>query len=349
MTDTDKANDVPAAKTAIRGAVIGYGGAFNMGKGHLDWMAKAGIEPVAACDVNAARVAAAKADFPDIAGYTAVEDLLKDPTVDLITVITPHNTHADIAVQALSAGKSVVTEKPMCITSAEATRMIDAAKANGVTLSVFHNRRYDGDFLALKEAVVEKKLIGDVFSIQAGFAGYRHPGQWWRSNKAISGGALYDWGAHFLDWILHLLPGQRVEGVTGFSHKLVWKDVTNEDHVQAILRFESGATADLSMSSISALPKNRWRIQGTTGGILDDGTVKDGMKLFRYVDGMMLEGALKNKTTEWDRYYKDLHAYLTGAAPVNVTAESARRVIAILEAADKSARSGKTEPVAFES
>ena len=247
----------------LRGAVIGYGGAFNMGKGHLGWMQEAGITPTAACDVDAARVEIAKTDFPGIRTYTSVEELLKDEAVNLITLITPHNTHAALAIQCLNAGKNVICEKPMCLTSREATDMIEAGRRNGVMLSIFHNRRQDGDFQALKEAIVEKKLIGDVFSIQAGSAGYRHPGHWWRSDKEISGGAFYDWGAHFLDWILNLMPGQKVVSVFGLFHKRVWHDVTNEDHVQAILKFDSGAHADLSFSNISSLPMNRWRIQGT--------------------------------------------------------------------------------------
>ena len=337
-----------ADKKEIRGAVIGYGGAFNMGKGHLDWMQAAGIVPTAACDVDPARVAVAKGDFPGIHTYTAVEALLKDEGVDLVTLITPHNTHAALAIQCLNAGKNVVCEKPMCLTAQEATDMIAAARQNNVMLSVFHNRRHDGDFQALREAIVEKKLIGDVFSIQAGFAGYGHPGHWWRSDKAISGGAFYDWGAHFLDWILNLMPGQKVTSVFGLFHKRVWHDVTNEDHVQAVLKFDSGAHADVSFSQISSLPINRWRIQGTQGGILDDGSVKDGFTLFRQVDGMKMQGELRNKASQWDRYYKDLNAHLTAGAPLDVTPEQARRVIAIMEAAEKSSQSGQAEPVPYE-
>jgi scyllo-inositol 2-dehydrogenase (NADP+) len=332
----------------IRGAVIGYGGAFNMGRGHLNWMQEAGITPVAACDLDEARMRVAAEDFPGLRTYTTVEGLLADDGVDLVTIITPHDSHAPLAIQALNAGKAVITEKPMCLTSQEATDMIAASQKNGVMLSVFHNRRHDGDFLALKEAIVEKKRLGDVFSIQAGFAGYGHPGHWWRSNKAISGGAFYDWGAHFLDWILNLMPGQKVVSVTGFFHKRLWHDVTNEDHVQAILRFDSGAHADLSFSSISSLPLPRWRIQGTQGGILDDGSVKDGMTLFGSLDGLKVQGELRNKPTLWGQYYKDIYAHLAEGGPLDVTPESARRVIAVIEAAEKSARSGQAEPVAFE-
>jgi predicted dehydrogenase len=226
--------------------------------------------------------------------------------------------------------------------------MIDAARKNGALLSVFHNRRHDGDFLALKEAILEKRLIGDVFSIQAGHAHYGHPGHWWRSDKKISGGALYDWGAHFIDWILNLLPGQKVVSVSGYYHKRVWNDVTNEDHTQAVIRFDGGAHADLTISSMSSLPMPRWKIQGTTGGIVDNGSVKDGLQIVRHVDGIMMTGELRNKATNWDRYYADIHDHLVHGAPLDVTPESARRVIAIIEAAEKSAKSGRSESPAFE-
>lgn len=333
---------------SIRGAVIGYGGAFNMGRGHLNWMKEAGIAPTAACDLDEARVGVAGEDFPGIRTFTDVDKLLSDEEIDLVTIITPHNTHAPLAIQCLNAGKAVICEKPMCLTAQEATAMIEAARKNDVMLSVFHNRRHDGDFLAIREAVTEKKLIGDVFAIQAGFAGFGHPGHWWRSDKAISGGAFYDWGAHFLDWILNLMPGQKVESVTGYFHKRVWHDVTNEDHVQAVLRFDSGAHADLSFSQISSLPMPRWRIQGTKGGILDDGSVKDGMKFFTFVEDMKVQGELRNKTSKWDQYYKDIYAHMAEGAPLDVTPESARRVIAIIEAAEKSSQSGQAEPVPYE-
>ena len=332
----------------IHGAVIGYGGAFNMGRNHLNGMREAGITPAAVCDIDLPRLEVASADFPGIRVYPDAAALLRDDAVDLITLVTPHDTHAPLAIQALNAGKSVICEKPMCLTAGEATDMIAASKANGVMLSVYHNRRHDGDFQALKEAVVEKKLIGDVFSIQAGFAGYGHPGHWWRSDKAISGGAFYDWGAHFLDWILNLMPGRRVESVSGYFHKRLWHDVTNEDHVQAILRFDDGAHADLSFSQISALPMPRWRIQGTKGGILDDGSVKDGMALFTFLEGIKMRGELRNKTSQWDKYYQDIHAHLTEGVPLDVTPEQSRRVIAIIEAAEKSSKSGQAEPVPYE-
>ena len=126
----------------IRGAVIGYGAAFNMGKSHASQMTNTeGLECVAVCDIDKARTKAAKKDFPGINTYNSVKSLLKKEDFDLATVVLPHNMHAPVAIECLKAGKHVIVEKPMCITIAEATEMINTAKENDLMVTVYHNRR----------------------------------------------------------------------------------------------------------------------------------------------------------------------------------------------------------------
>jgi predicted dehydrogenase len=332
-----------AKRETVRCGVIGYGGAFNMGKAHLGWMAAARMEPVAVCELDPARLAVAKEDYPAIRTYGEVAEMLRDEALDLVTVITPHNTHAPLALQCLKAGKHVITEKPFCLTAAEATAMIDAAKANGVMLSTFHNRRWDGDHLAMKD-VIARGLIGEVFHVEANGGGWGHPGHWWRSDKKISGGAFYDWGAHFVDWVLNLVPGP-VQNVTGFFHKRVWDDVTNEDHTQAIIRFKSGAYADVQISHIARAPKPRWRILGTKGGLVDEGGK---LQLFGDIGGLTARAEIPYQKTDWQAYYNNIAGHLIKGEPLAVTPESARRVIAVIETAEKSAKSGVSEPVPYE-
>ncbi|MFH1009223.1 MAG: Gfo/Idh/MocA family oxidoreductase [Candidatus Latescibacterota bacterium] len=332
-------------KKTVHGAVIGYGPAFNMGKAHCGWINDTeGLEIVAVCDLDPARMVAAAADFPGIATYTDVAKMLQDDGIDLVTVVTPHNTHAPLAIQCLKAGKHVILEKPMCITGAEATEMIHAAKESGVMLSVFHNRRHDGDYAAIKE-VVDKGLIGDVFQVETGGGGYGKPGNWWRSDKRISGGAFYDWGAHFVDWVLNLVPG-KVVGVTGFFHNLVWHEVTNEDHVHAVIRFDSGAVADVQLSQIARIGRPRWRILGTKGAILDTGG--GSFTVSTVVEGIETEMTVKYKQGDWPSYYTNIAAHLIRGEELEVKPEEGRRVIAVIETAEKSAASGKTEPVPYE-
>lgn len=334
-----------ASGKVIKCTVVGYGPAFNMGKAHCEWIRTTeGLSLVAVCDIDPQRIAAAKQEFPWIKTYTDVGKMLEAADVDLVTIVTPHNTHAKLALRCLRAKKHVIVEKPMCITAKEATAMIEKAKEQGVTLTVFHNRRHDGDFLAIKE-VVDKGLIGEVFHVEMFGGGYGHPGYWWRSDKKISGGAFYDWGAHLLDWLLNLVPG-RVVGVNGFFHKLVWKDVTNEDQVEAMIRFESGAVANVQLSNIARAGKPRWRILGTKGAVLDTGGGK--FKVFTEIQGIPAEMEIKYKETKWAAYYQNIADHLLRGKELEVKPEEARRVIAIMEAAEKSSRSGRTEPVPYE-
>ncbi len=127
----------------IKVGVIGYGGAFDMGRKHLLEMMRAKMTPVAVADIDPSRLEIARGDFPDIETYTSVSSMLKKSDVDLVTIITPHNTHAALALQCLNAGKGVVCEKPLAITTAECDRMIAAARKNRVVLSTYHNRHWD--------------------------------------------------------------------------------------------------------------------------------------------------------------------------------------------------------------
>ncbi|UCH34213.1 MAG: Gfo/Idh/MocA family oxidoreductase [Armatimonadota bacterium] len=327
-------------KSVIRCAVIGYGAAFSMGRNHARWIAETpGLEPVAVCDVDASRLKDADKDFPGVETYTSVTTMLRKSDLDLVSIVTPHNTHAPLAVQCATAGKHVVVEKPMCITVAEADRMIAAAKASKVMLSVFHNRRWDGDFKTLRD-IIGRGLIGDVFHIEAYGGGYGRPGKWWRSDKRISGGAFYDWGAHFVDWVLNLVPSKMDTIMGYFFDDLVWKGVSNEDQVEGIVRFANGAVANLQLSSIASVGKNRWRILGTKGGITDGR--RDGHFLVvTDVQGMRAEMEVKHQPSNWEAYYQNIADHLLRGKELAVKPEEGRRVIQLIEGAEKASKAGK--------
>lgn len=309
-----------------------------MGKAHAGWMAESGIELAAACDKDPERAKAAGEDFPGIRTYTDYGAMLADGGLDLAVVILPHNLHAGAAIDCLNAGVNVVVEKPMCTSVDDADRMIAAAESSDKMLSVFHNRRHDGDFLTILDTV-HKGLIGDVFAIEACIGRYGKPGTWWRSDKRISGGALYDWGAHFLDWILQIVPSQ-VDGVNGFFKSDYWTDVSNEDHTRAVLRFKNGCVADLEVSSLLSIPKPKWRILGTKGGIKVewDGSIT----VFVDFKGHLAQFELPAQDTHWERYYENIAGHLLEGKPLAVTPEQSRRTISIMEAAEQSAQSGQT-------
>jgi len=334
-----------AAKSKeIKCGVVGYGGAFNMGKAHAEWMnASPGMRTVAVCDIDEERLNAARQQLGDVAVFKDLASFLASD-VDLVAIVTPHNTHYAIAMESLKAGKHVVIEKPMCLTVEEATDMIETAKKSGVTLTVFHNRRHDGDYMAVKE-LIDKGIIGEVFHIESYMGGYHHPGKWWRSSKEISGGLFYDWGAHIVDWTLNFYEGREIESITGFFHKRVWMDVTNEDQVQALVRMSGGAVADIQMSSIARAGKPRWRILGTKGAIVDEW--KGSFRVYTDVQGYPAEMEIKYKQSTWEQWYPNLAKHLLEGAPLEVTPESSRRVIQIISFAERSAKAGKTIPAEY--
>jgi scyllo-inositol 2-dehydrogenase (NADP+) len=324
--------------------MIGYGGAFNMGRAHSNMInAVDGMITTAVCDVDKARTKQAEEDFPGIKTYNAVADLLKDDDVDLCVVILPHNIHAEVAVQCSKAGKHVITEKPMCITVKQATQMIDAAAKAGKMLSVYHNRRRDGDFKAILHTV-QSGIIGDVFHVEMWMGGYHGPRDWWRADKEISGGAFYDWGAHFLDWLLQVMPG-KIEYVTGHYHKLVWHEMTNEDHVEAIIKFDTGAVANVQQSMIAAVGKPRWRILGTEGALVHVG---DHLELYTFKNGYALQGTIPFEESDYQTWYNNIGDHLLRGGDLMVKPEQARRVIGIIECAEKSSATGKAVKVPYE-
>jgi scyllo-inositol 2-dehydrogenase (NADP+) len=234
----------------------------------------------------------------------------------------------------------VVVEKPFTVSVDEATRVIDAAHKAGRVATAFHNRRWDGDFLAIK-SIVDSGRIGDVFSVECFFGGYVEPrADWWRSDREISGGALFDWGSHFCDWVLQLVR-KPIESVSGAFHKRVWHQVTNEDHSEALIRFAGGATATIQQSYIAAIGRSRFRVLGTRGAIEQrTADPADGIRVVAIDNGQRVESVVPCQTSDWDAFYRDLADHLVLGEKLAVTPEQARDVVAVLQLAEESAKRG---------
>lgn len=325
---------------SVRAGIIGYGGAFNMGRLHADWMRKAGIDVRAVCDSDPARREAAVSENPGVATFGDYRELLSMPDIDLAVIILPHNLHSDVSVAASQAGKHVVVEKPMCLSRAEADAMIGAADATGKMLSVFQNRRWDGDFMTVRD-LIHEGLIGDVVAMELAVGGFDRPSDWWRSRKTISGGILFDWGAHMVDWILQIMSTEPV-GVSGSLYSGAWGRSQDqiEDHGEVCIRFKTGATASAMVTTLGSVPKPRWRVFGSKGGLILPGW---GDPITVKVDhqGRMATFDVKPKPDAWGSYYENIFAHLTDGAELICKATESRRVISILEAAEKSAGSGQ--------
>jgi predicted dehydrogenase len=343
----------------IRCGIVGYGPVFEFGRAHGGWIsAVPELELAAICDKDRARTALAKADFPGVATFNSLSEMLARPDIELVSVVVPHNVHKDVVAQCLRAGKHTIVDKPMAITVAECDAMIEEALTAGRTLAVFHNRRHDGNYRAIR-SVVDGGTIGDVFRIELWAGGYGAPGSGWRARTAVTGGALYDWGAHAVDWVLSMVPSRMVS-VTGFAQKLLWKDCDIEDEARAVIRFENGAVADVGSSYIAAAGKPLWYVLGTRGAIVDTGADSlagycpeykpvaqsgGGFQLVTVQGGKRQETRVPYAPSDWVSYYADMVRHLRDGAPAPVSAHAGRRVIKVLETARRSARSGRTEMV----
>jgi len=334
----------------IKVGVIGYGGAFNMGRQHLKEMQAAGMTPVAVAEVDPARLAVAEADFPGIGKYPTVSKMLQGSPVDMVVIITPHDTHAALAVECLQAGRHVVCEKPLAITTAEVDAMIAAAKKSGVMLSTYHNRHWDGRIRQAVDLIKNRRLIGDVFRIECHMGGYAKPGDWWRTSRSISGGILYDWGVHLLEYSLQLIDAP-VKEVSGFAHEgfwapqTKWKNDANEDEGFLVVRFKGAQWLTLSVSHLDSKGKEGWlEITGTKGTLVFDG---DSTTIHQHIKDRKVTTRMKNPADEGFRYYENVAGYLTRKAPLVITAEWSRRPIHILDLASKSAKAGKALPAKY--
>ncbi len=327
--------------TRVTAGVLGYGGAFNMGLQHAQaLMGQHGCVVTAVCDLDPERTQQAKVELGDHLRTTQdPEAFLAEGDFDLSIQILPHNLHAEYCIKAAEGGKHVVTEKPFCITLEEADRMIEAAARSGVMLSAYHNRRWDGDFLKMLE-IIRRGELGRVFRIDAASANYNEPRTWWRANKAISGGAMYDWGAHYCDWMLNMM-NKPIESVVGDFQNHKWHNSTNEDYTYALVRFADGTTATLEQGSLAAIGRGGWRVLGADGGLQNAGPGQP-ITCRRY-DGRlgMIESTIAPKGPKTAHaYYQNVANHLIMGEELVVKAAEARRAIGVIHLAEQSAAQG---------
>jgi len=345
-------------------AVVGYGAYGGMGFMHgVAARATPGLDFVATCDSVVERRKAAEEDFVGVRAYATVDELAADDDVDVAVVATPPASHASIALQLLRAGKHVACEKPLCLTVAEADELMAAAAAHDRVLTVNQNRRWDADFVAVRRAV-ETGLLGDLFNVETFVGGFEHPCRAWHSEVSISGGAVYDWGSHHVDWILQLLAGAPAT-VVCHGHKRVWHDVTNLDQVRLRLAWEDGREAEFLQSDVAAIRRPKFYLQGTAGTMVGEyrpltferieagrGYVADtahhaeapaALTLARYESGCGITSTrLPLAPEQRFAFHRNLADHLMLGDPLAVTAGSVRAVIAVLEAAQRSAAAGGT-------
>ncbi len=342
--------------------LLGY--APSVGKMHgLGTQATCGLELRAACDLNPAQLSSARNDFPDLKTHESAAAFAADPDIDLVIIATPPNSHAALAIQMMAAGKHVVCEKPLAISRKETSAMVEMAEKQGVHLSCHQNRRWDVDYLAIQQASKEG-AIGDLFYLETFVGGFHHPCGYWHSHDEISGGLAYDWGGHYLDWIVGLIPN-RIQTVVSTRQKRVWHDVTNADQERIQIRFAGGQEAEFIHSDIAAVRKPKWYLLGTKGAII--GYWKDvveyeidpivyfeqraipatempaDLTLYRrHASGQIITQKLAVPQRKHYLFHQNIADHLLTGEPLVAPLEHSVRVVAILEAAARSAANGGT-------
>jgi len=349
-----------AERPPVRVGLLAYGA---IGHEHLSaCMAVPGLELAAVCDRSQARLDAAGSAAPDVLLTTDGEEMLARDDIDLVIVSTPPDTHAMWAMRAVEAGKHVVLEKPMALTSADCDAVLDRASTAGRTALVYQNRRWDSDYLTLKRAI-EQGRLGEVFHTETFVGGFGHPCNYWHSDALISGGAIFDWGSHFIDQVLQLTDAT-VESVTAANHKRRWFDVTNADHSRVTVRFDNGTEAEFIHSDLAAALKPKYYVLGTEGAIV--GNWRHERLISRTGIGTMAEerfapadapADLTLVSSEGDctllspvnprthGFHRELADQLVAGLPLSVRPEQSRNVVAVMEAAELSASQG-SRPVA---
>ena len=323
--------------------LVGYGA---IARDHAASIAEvAGLRLGGVCDTSPERREVASREW-NVPVYATASDMYDDPDVGLVVVGTPPAAHANAVMAALAAGKHVVCEKPFALRADEVDRMIDEATARDRVLTVYQSRRWDPDYLALRNAV-RAGAIGDLFYMESFIGGYSHPCDFWHSHEPISGGTIYDWGSHYFDWILQLFPDS-VRSVSAHAHKRVWHDVTNSDQVRVDLTFAGGAEASFLQSDIAAEAKPKWYLLGTRGAAIgewrDEPVPADfpaRVKIFRPADGGGSHVETLALAARDDLgFYRNLADHLAWDEGLAVTPAEARRTVAVMEAASRSIARG---------
>jgi predicted dehydrogenase len=336
-----------------------------MGGWHVGHAQKSDVlELIAVHDIKEERNLVAEQS--GIKAYRTLDEVLADKSIELVTVAIPNDEHESVAIRCMEAGKNVISEKPVTLSVASLERMIAASEKYGVKFSVHQNRRWDVDYLAMKQ-LFENGAIGDILNIESRIHGSRGIPSDWRGIKKYGGGMLYDWGVHLIDQILMLFHDVKLRSVfCEFDH------ITNDevdDGFKLTLRFENGARAYIEVGTYNFIAMPRFYIQGKKG----TGLITDWREPCRVTEcfawhesdvipvqtaagltkTMAPRDEITTKSYDLERpssdvhdYYRNFCAAIEGRETQIVTHKQMLRVMRVIEAAFESAE--KNQLIAFE-
>ena len=304
-----------------------------------------------------ARQARAHTSYPAAAVVPDVEGLWADASeLDLIVIGTPNSSHVPLARAAFDHGLAVVIDKPMAPTSADGRALVEEAEARGVLLTVFQNRRWDGDYLTVRR-LLQDGALGDVVRFESRFERWRpevSPGAWReRAEPGEAGGLLFDLGAHLIDQAVQAF-GPPTHVYAEVERRRPGAEVDDDSFVA--LRHPSGTVSHLWMNVLAAIRGPRIRVLGLNGTFEKHGldvqerALSDGMRPGD--DGwgreppdawgmLQVGGETRLVETEpgaYEEFYRRLAESMTSGGPPPVDPRDSVRGLRIIEAASESAR-----------
>ncbi len=344
----------------IRVGLVGFGMAGRVFHGPLISSVD-GLELAAVVERSSDKAAER---YPGITTYRSLEAMLADPSLDLFVVATPSGTHFQVARQILEAGRNVVVDKPVAVASAEVAQLMERAKARGVLLIPFFNRRWDGDFLTIQRLLGEGSL-GRLVYLESRFDRWRpNPpsDRLWKEDPFAGGGVLLDLGTHIADQALALFGKPEAVAAEVLCERS-WARAN--DAFTLRLRYQ-GFTVALGANSLSSPPGARFHLRGDRGNYSKLGLDPQEAALNRItriedsawgqeppaawgtlnvdVDGAIVTRPVPPIPGDYRLYYAGVRDALLGKAPAPVPAVAAWRVARLLEWAAESSEQRREIP-----
>jgi scyllo-inositol 2-dehydrogenase (NADP+) len=335
----------------IRVGLVGYGMAGKVFHAPVI-SAVEGLELAAVVERSARN---AEAAYPGIATYTSLEAMLADASIELVIIATTNETHSPLAHQALAAGRHVVVDKPVGVSSSEIAGLMDEAEKQGKSLIPFHNRRWDSDFQTLRNLLQEGSL-GAIVSLESAFDRWRpHPRlQIWRENGSPGTGLHLDLGTHLADQAITLFGLPQAVSAEVLTERP--NGVTVDSFTLRLRYPRLGVT--LAANCLAALPRPRYAVRGTRGNYVKWGLDPQEERLKQTgrivepnwgmeppsawgtlaidAEGSMITSPVKPIPGDYRLYYAQVRDAILGIAPPPVLAQDALNVAKILEWAQQS-------------
>lgn len=293
----------------------------------------------------------ARVRYPNIKIVKKAEDIFNDAAIDLVVVNVPNEHHLDYACQALNAGKHVVVEKPFTVTTGEADQLIALAKEKGKILTVFQNRRWDGDFMTVKN-VIEQGWLGKVVELEVHYDRFRNyiEANTWKEEAGKGSGILYNLGSHMLDQVLTLFG---MPEAVDARIRIQRPGGKVDDYYDIRMQYEN-FYAIVKSSYLVREPGPRYIVHGTEGSFVKYGLdpqeqdlkigkipgsegwgVEDKTywgKLNTLINGIHVENYTETIPGNYLGFYQNVYDAIVHGKPLEVSAEQARDNIRLIEA-----------------